>query len=87
MALINLKKVNIEFILSLIFFLLLFYTTIQYTYPVLKNLNFFNNLVQFEINSTWGRQLEITQGVVILFVFLFVIFISLLRIRQIIKDR
>ena len=80
---INLKKINIELILTTIFFFLMFYVSIQYMYPILKNLNFFSSLVQFEVSSTWGTQLVITQEIVVFFIVLFIVIIAGLRIRHI----
>ena len=80
--LINLRKLNIEFILSIIFFLLLFYVSISYTYPILKNLNLFGNLASFEINATWGRQLDLTKLIVTVLGIAFIGIIIVLRIKQ-----
>ena len=79
---INIKKVNIEFILSAIFFLLMFYETVQFLHP-LFNLNFLSNLVSFEVDFTWGNQLTLTQDFIIMFICLFILFVIILRIRQI----
>lgn len=78
----NLKKVNIEFLLSLIFFLLLFYVTIQYTYPILENLNLFSNVISFEIDYTWGRQIDLTKYLVISLLTIFFLILLVLRVRQ-----
>ena len=79
---INIKRVNLEFILSTIFLLLMFYETVRFFRP-LFNLNFLSNLVSFEVDFTWGNQLALTQGFIILFLGLFVLFVIILRIRQI----
>ena len=82
---INLKKINIEFILSIIFLLLLFYVSIAYTFPILKHLNLFGNLINFELSATWDRQLDITQLLVVGLLILVVLSFVVLRIRQLRK--
>ena len=82
---INLKKVNIEFILSIIFFLLLLYVSIAYTYPILRHLNLIGNLATFELDATWGRQQALTQGLVIGLGAIIVVIFVVLRIRQLRK--
>ena len=79
---INIKRVNLEFILSTIFLILMIYETVRFFRP-LFNLNFLSNFVSFEVDFTWGNQLALTQGFIILFLGLFVLFVIILRIRQI----
>lgn len=81
----NIKKLNFEAMLSLIFFLLMFYVTIGYIFPILNHLQFFSGLVQFEMDMTWGRQLAITQSIVSFALIFFLVAIVILRIRQILK--
>ena len=38
--------------------------------------------MQFEVNFTWGRQLVMTQDLVVLLFGLFVLFVIILRVRQ-----
>jgi hypothetical protein len=79
---INIKKINLEFILSITFFLLLLYTTLSYTYPILKNMNIFSNIIKFEVDATWGKQLELTQSIVIVVIGIFVAIMIILRLRK-----
>ncbi len=82
---INIKKVNIELVLSLIFSLLIFLVFLKDTEAIWSHLHFFGNLWSFEIDSTWGRQMALTQNIVILsmtFLVLFIIIIRILKIRE-----
>ena len=84
---INIKKINVEFILSIIFTLLLILVALQDTKVIWSHFNFISSLWSFEIDSTWGRQMVLTQNIVLVSMGLLVLFIVVMRIRQIRKNR
>lgn len=86
-TMINIKKINIELILSLVFSLLVFLVALKDTQPIWSHLHFFGNFWSFEIGSTWGMQMVLIQNIVLLSMVLLVVFIVVIRIRQIKADR
>ena len=81
-TMINIKKVNIELILSLVFSLLIFIVALKDTEAIWSHLHFFNNLWSFEIDSTWGRQMVLTQNIVVLSILFLIIFIIVIRVKK-----
>lgn len=79
---INIKKVNIELLLSLLFSFLVFWVVLSDTKVIWNHMQFINSLWSFEVGSTWGRQLALTQNIVILAMVGLVVFIVVMRIRQ-----
>lgn len=84
---INIKKVNVELILSVLFSLLVFVVILNDTRVIWNHLHFFNDIWSFEIGSTWGRQMALTQNVVVLSMIIIVLFIVIMRIRQVRRER
>lgn len=83
---INIKKVNIELILSLIFSLLIFLVALKDTEAIWSHLHFFGNLWSFEIESTWGKQMALTQNIVVLSMLTLVLFIIIIRVKKLRED-
>ena len=84
---INIKKINVELILSVIFSLLMIYVIINDTKVIWSHFNFINNLWSFEISRTWGSQIALTQNIVIMGMVLLVLLIVGMRIRQLRANR
>ena len=84
---INIKKINIELLVSVIFSLLMIYVIIEDAKPIWSHLNFINDLWSFEISRTWGSQLALTQNIVIVGMVVLVLLIVGMRIRQLRANR
>ena len=84
---INIRKINFELVLSILFSLLMIYVIVEDAKPICSHMHFINDLWSFDINRTWGSQLAVTQNIVILGLVVLVLFIVVMRIRRLKANR
>ena len=61
---------------------MLILVALQDTKVIWSHFNFISSLWSFELDSTWGKQMVLTQNIVLISMGLLVLFIVLMRIRQ-----